>query len=344
VASSGVAAGGPVGGVLSRLRDQLPPLSNPLRPVLLAAGRSTLLRRLVTALPVTRAVVRRYVPGEGQDAVVAATRQILASGRAISIDHLGEDTSDPAQAEATVQAYLDLLAAFGRLDVPAHAAVAPLEVSLKLSALGQFLPDGGHDIALANARRICTAAEAVGAWVNVDAEDHTTTDSTLAIVRELRRDHPTVATVLQAYLRRTEADCRELSGPGSRIRLCKGAYAEPADVAYQHGNEVDDAYRRCLGILFRGEGYPMVASHDPAMIEAALALVESTGRSTDAYEFQMLYGIRDDEQRRLSEAGHTVRVYTPYGDEWYGYFMRRLAERPANLLFFLRSLLPSRSH
>lgn len=330
---------GAVGQALSSVRSRLPVLSNPLRPLLLAAGRSSRLQRLVTALPVTRAVVHRYVPGEGQDAVVAATRAILASGRSISVDHLGEDTSDPAQAEATVQAYLHLLEAFGRLDAPIGEGVPALEVSLKLSALGQFLPDGGHDIALVNARRVCRAAQAVGAWVNVDAEDHTTTNSTLAIVGELRVDHPNVATVLQAYLRRTEADCRALAGPGSRIRLCKGAYAEPADVAYQRGHEVDASYRRCLEILFAGEGYPMVASHDPAMIEGALALARRLGKAKDGYEFQMLYGIRDDEQRRLAAAGHTVRVYTPYGDQWYGYFMRRLAERPANLLFFARSLL-----
>ena len=329
----------PSSGALATLRDRLPAVSNPLRPLLLAAGRSAGLKRVVTGLPVTRTVVRRYVPGEGQDAVVAATREILDSGRAISIDHLGEDTSDPSQAEATVQAYLDLLADFGRLEVPPGLGVPALEVSLKLSALGQFLPQDGHDIALANARRICAAADAVGAWVNVDAEDHTTTDSTLAIVRELRVDHPSVATVLQAYLRRTEDDCRALSGEGSRIRLCKGAYAEPADVAFQRSDEVDDSYRRCLAVLFAGEGYPMVASHDPAMISAAHDLAREHGRTRDRYEFQMLFGIRDDEQRRLTAAGHTVRVYTPYGDEWYGYFMRRLAERPANLLFFARSLV-----
>lgn len=317
----------------------LPAVSNPLRPLLLAAGRSTRLKGLVTGLPVTRKVVRRYVPGEAQESVVAVAREILASGRAVSVDHLGEDTSDPAQAESIVQAYLAVLSAFGELDASAGGRAPRLEVSLKLSALGQFLPEGGHDLALANARRICEAAEAVGVWVNVDAEDHTTTDSTLSIVRELRVDHPTVATVLQAYLRRTEADCRELAGAGSRIRLCKGAYAEPADVAFQRSSEVDDSYRRCLEVLFEGEGYPMIASHDPAMIEAGLALAERTGRGRDGYEFQMLYGIRDDEQLRLLAAGHEVRVYTPYGDEWYGYFMRRLAERPANLLFFARSLI-----
>ena len=329
----------PSSGALASLRSRLPVVSNPLRPLLLAAGRSHRLQTVVTGLPLTRSVVRRYVPGEGQDAVVDATREILASGRAISIDHLGEDTSDPSQAEATVQAYLDLLAAFGGLDAPPRHGVPQLEVSLKLSALGQFIPEVGHDLALTNARRICRAAENIGAWVNVDAEDHTTTDSTLAIVRELRMDHPDVATVLQAYLRRTEEDCRALAHTGSRIRLCKGAYAEPADVAFQRSDEVDASYRRCLEVLFAGEGYPMVASHDPAMIGAALEIASRLGRADDAYEFQMLYGIRDDEQRRLAGAGHTVRVYTPYGDQWYGYFMRRLAERPANLLFFARSLV-----
>ena len=178
--------------------------------------------------------------------------------------------------------------------------------------------------------------------MNVDAEDHTTTDSTLAVVAALREDFSSVSTVLQAYLHRTEADCRDLSGPGSRVRLCKGAYNEPASVAYQSRGEVDDSYRRCLRVLMQGQGYPMVASHDPAMIDAAQTFVAQTQRSAKDFEFQMLYGIRDDEQLRLVREGHHVRVYTPYGDQWYGYFMRRLAERPANLVFFLRSLLGSR--
>jgi proline dehydrogenase len=244
-----------------------------------------------------------------------------------------------AQADATVTAYLSLLRAYAALDAPRPDAAQPLEVSIKLSALGQSLPDVGHDIALANARRICAAAQEVGVWVNVDAEDHTTTDSTLAIVRTLREDFPDVSTVLQAYLHRTEQDCRDLSGPGSRIRLCKGAYSEPASVAFQKGSEVDDSYRRCLAVLMAGEGYPMVASHDPAMIEAALRLADENSRGARDYEFQMLYGIRDDEQRRLVADGKHLRVYVPYGDQWYGYFMRRLAERPANLMFFARSLV-----
>jgi proline dehydrogenase len=173
----------------------------------------------------------------------------------------------------------------------------------------------------------------------VDAEDHTTTDSTLRIVRELRREFPSVATVLQAYLHRTEADCRELAGEGSRIRLCKGAYSEPAEVAFQGKDEVDASYLRCLRVLMEGQGYPMVASHDPAMIAAAITYAQEAGRGHDDFEIQMLYGIRDAEQTRLVDEGVHVRTYIPFGDDWYGYFMRRLAERPANLAFFLRALV-----
>jgi proline dehydrogenase len=315
-----------------------PALGNPLRPALLAAGRSPRLERAVTRMGLTRRVVDRFVPGESERAVLDAAAALLASGRFLSVDYLGEDTTDAGQAEATVQAYLSLLRGFAELPAPADSGVPALEVSVKLSALGQALPGVGHDVALANARTICRAAAEAGVWVNVDAEDHSTTDSTLAIVRALRVDFPSVATVLQAYLHRTEDDCRDLAGPGSRVRLCKGAYAEPAAVAFQSGAEVDASYLRCLRVLMEGEGYPMVASHDPAMIGAARALVSSTGRGRDGYEFQMLYGIRDAEQRRLVADGHHVRVYTPYGSRWYGYFMRRLAERPANLAFFLRSL------
>ena len=174
-----------------------------------------------------------------------AVRKLLADGRAISVDYLGEDISEAAEAEKTVDAYLSLLAAYRRLELPVSGGARRLEISIKLSALGQSLP-GGEELALVNARTICQAAAEAGAWVNVDAEDHTTTDSTLAIVGELRREFPDVATVLQAYLHRTEADCAALSGAGSRIRLCKGAYSEPAEVAFQGKEEVDASYLRCL--------------------------------------------------------------------------------------------------
>jgi proline dehydrogenase len=170
-------------------------------------------------------------------------------------------------------------------------------------------------------------------------EDHTTTDATLDTLRELRRDFPETGAVLQAYLHRTEQDCRSLAHEGSRVRLCKGAYREPEDVAFQRRHEVDKAYVRCLKILMAGEGYPMVATHDPRLVRIASALATRNGRMPGSYEFQMLYGIRPEEQKRLVGVGESVRVYMPYGQEWYGYLMRRLAERPQNLRFFLHSLV-----
>ena len=317
-------------------------LGNPLRPILLAAGRSAWVERLVTGLPLTRSLVTRFVPGADQRAVVETVRRLLAGGRTISVDYLGEDITTAAEALHTAETYLALLKEFGGLDAEPVDGCRRLEVSIKLSALGQSLPEDGEALALEHARAICRAADAVGCWVNVDAEDHTTTDSTLRIVGQLREEFPDVATVLQAYLHRTEQDCRDLRGPRSRIRLCKGAYAEPADVAFQSPAEVNASYLRCLEILMRGEGYPMAATHDPAMIEGAQRISAETGRSPDRFEIQMLYGIRDAEQSRLVDAGFRLRTYVPFGDDWFGYFMRRLAERPANLVFFLRSLVGRR--
>ncbi|WP_033438371.1 proline dehydrogenase family protein [Saccharothrix sp. NRRL B-16314] len=303
-----------------------------LRSTLLAASRSGAVRGLVERTPLTRPVVRRFISGDDVDAAVATTGEVLADGRYVTLDHLGEDTLDAAQATATVDAYLDLLR---RLELAGHTGRA--EVSVKLSAVGQMLPSDGEKIALENARRICVAAGAVGTTVTLDMEDHTTTDSTLGILRELRVDFPWVGAVVQSYLKRTEQDCRDLAHAGSRVRLCKGAYNEPASVAFQDKGDVDRSYVRCLKVLMAGDGYPMVATHDPRMIKVAGDLAGD--RSPDSYEYQMLYGIRPDEQRRIAAAGNRMRVYVPYGNEWYGYFMRRLAERPANVVFFLRSLI-----
>ncbi|SDG20311.1 L-proline dehydrogenase [Lentzea fradiae] len=303
-----------------------------LRSSLLLASRSAGARKLVESAPLTRPVVERFVAGSDVDAAIRATAEVLGDGRLVTLDHLGEDTVEESQADATVEAYLTLLA---RLE--AQGLTEGAEVSVKLSAVGQSLPVDGEKIALENARRICAAAAVVGTTVTLDMEDHTTTDSTLGILRELRVDFPWVGAVLQAYLKRTEQDCRDLAHSGSRVRLCKGAYQEPASVAYQDKHDVDLSYVRCLKVLMEGKGYPMVASHDPRLIAIAADL--ASRRAKDTYEFQMLYGIRPEEQRRIAAEGNRMRVYVPYGDEWYGYFMRRLAERPANVAFFVRSLL-----
>jgi proline dehydrogenase len=307
------------------------------RPAILAAARSDSLRHTAERLPVTRGVVHRFIPGDSVEEAMSSVAGLRTSGRMVSVDYLGEDVTDADTANATVEAYVKLLDALGRRDEPA-GGVRPLEVSLKLSALGQALPRDGEKIALENAHTICTHAHRVGVWVTVDAEDHTTTDSTLSIVRQLRSEFDWLGTVLQAYLRRTPDDCAEFAASGARIRLCKGAYDEPASVAFRDADAVTDNYLRCLETLMAGHGYPMVASHDPAVIDAVPALAATHGRGVGEFEYQMLFGIRDAEQRRLAEAGNVVRVYVPFGTQWYGYFVRRLAERPANMAFFLRAL------
>jgi proline dehydrogenase len=273
------------------------------------------------------------VAGSHAEEAVAACRHLVDSGRLVSLDRLGEDTVERSQAEATRDAYLRML------KLLADDGLTPAaEVSVKLSAVGQSLPGDGEKIALDNALAICQAARNAGTTVTLDMEDHTTTDSTLGILRDLRGDFPDAGAVVQAYLHRTEADCRDLAYAGSRVRLCKGAYKEPATVAYQSHDEVDRSYVRCLKVLMAGEGYPMVASHDPRLVSITGDLVRRNGRVQGTYEYQMLYGIRPLEQQRLAAAGEKMRVYVPYGEEWYGYLVRRIAERPANLVFFLRSL------
>ncbi len=310
-----------------------------LRQPLLLLARSQQVKNFVSTMPVSSGIVHNYVPGETTEEAVKATGELVGDGLGVTLDFLGEDTLDAAQADATVAAYVELLQALSAAGLTRKA-----EVSVKLSAVGQALPDsagygGGHKIALENARTICRAARNAGTTVTLDMEDHTTTDSTLAILRELRNDFPETGAVLQAALHRTESDCRALAYEGSRVRLCKGAYLEPEEVAYQDRLEIDKSYVRCLKVLLAGDGYPMIATHDPRMVAIASSLTSRYGRAKGSYEFQMLYGIRPTEQRRLAEAGETVRVYVPYGNEWYGYLMRRLAEKPSNLSFFLKSLI-----
>jgi proline dehydrogenase len=301
-----------------------------LRSTILAAARSSRAERLITKVPLTRDVVRRFVPGTGTDDALRATRELVDAGLRVSLDYLGEDTLTADQAAATKDEYLRLLKSLADARLAQTA-----EVSLKLSALGQRFDE---ELAYEYAREVCSAAESAGTTVTLDMEDHATTDLTLDTLARLRGDHPGTGAVLQAYLRRTEGDCRELAVEGSRVRLCKGAYAEPESVAFQSAVDVDRSFVRCLNILMSGPGYPMVATHDPRLVAIAEDRARWFDRSPEQFEFQMLYGVRPDEQRRLLEAGYTVRVYVPYGDQWYGYLMRRLAERPANITFFARAL------
>ncbi|MYY00658.1 proline dehydrogenase family protein [Streptomyces sp. ATexAB-D23] len=322
-----------------------------LGPVILAASRSDKMRRFVSAAPGTKQVVDRFIAGETLDQVVTVIEDAAGRGLELTLDVVGEDITTPEQAAAARDAYLELIDRLKDLGLGTRA-----EMSVKLSMFGQALPSstasldgdasgsadtfpGGHDLALANVRPVVEAAAAIGTTVTLDAEDHTTLDSMFAIHEELRKDHPETGCVIQAYLFRTEEDARRLAAAGSRVRIVKGAYKEPASVAYQDKAEIDKAYVRILRTLMEGEGYPMIGSHDPRLIAIAQELGRKAGRKPDEYEFQMLYGIRTDEQTRLAAEGHRMRVYTAYGTDWYGYFMRRLAEKPANLLFFGRSIL-----
>lgn len=308
----------------------------PLTP-LLSLSRKAWVKDLVMRFPVTRGVVSRFVAGEDLDELIAVLGPLVADGRTATVDYLGEDTTSPEQADETTAEYLRLLQRLSEAGLCDR-----VEVSLKPTAIGQLLPDDGERRALRNARTICARARELGTTVTVDMEDHTTTDATLRLVRELRVAYPWVGCVLQAMLRRTPDDIATMAGDGCRTRLCKGAYACPPDVAHQGATAVTVAYRRNLALLMRLPGYPMVATHDPMMITLAEAFADVAQRGPGDYEHQMLYGIRTTEQRRLVATGHQVRVYVPYGTDWYGYFMRRLAERPANLLFFLRAMVSRR--
>jgi proline dehydrogenase len=305
-----------------------------LRPLILSVAGKPAVRRLVATAPVSRYLVSRFVAGESTQQAVAATAALVADGLVVTLDYLGEGVADEAGARATVQAYLELLDCLA-----AEGLTDRAELSVKLSAVGQRLDEA---LALRNAAVICAAAHKAGTTVCLDAEDHTVTDSTLRVHAELRHSWPTTGTVLQAYLRRTVDDCRALAVEGARVRLCKGAYAEPPELAFRTSAEVARSFVRCANILLAGPGYPMFATHDPQLIDIVGERTRWYGRPPSSFEYQMLYGVRPAEQRRLAAAGNTVRVYLPYGSDWYSYLTRRLAERPGNLTFFLRAAVACR--
>ena len=310
-----------------------------LRRALLAASASTRMRELITTMPVTRDVVARFVAGDTAEQAMGVIERLLADGLLTTIDYLGEDTTDRQQAAAVTDEYVSLLA---RLGGSRLAAGGRAEVSVKPTAVGLGLTEHGEKTALENINRIAVAARNAGTTVTLDMEDHTRIDATLRLVTELRADFPDLGCVIQSYLRRSPADCQDLATSGSRVRLCKGAYRAPDGVAQASKHDVDVSYARCLRILMEGEGYPMLATHDPRLIQLTGIKADMVGRDKADFEYQMLYGIRPAEQRRLAATGAQVRVYVPYGQDWYGYLVRRLAERPENLAFFLRGLATRR--
>jgi proline dehydrogenase len=294
-----------------------------MRSAILSLSRRPRLGRLATRLALTRSMVQRFVAGETLAEALDALSRLQAAGRLTTVDVLGE-----AAATAAADRYLELLDALAGRGLDGN-------VSLKLSQMGLDL---SPELCRANVARIFEAAAATGAFVRIDMEDHARTDATLAIWRELRAINPASGVVVQAALRRSADDVTGLIAERAPVRLCKGAYREPAAVAFPTKPEVDESYLTLLVRLLREGASPALATHDPRMIRAATDLVEREGLGRDQFEFQMLFGIRRDLQQQLVEAGYRVRIYVPYGREWYPYFMRRLAERPANVMFLLRSV------
>ncbi|QBI56056.1 proline dehydrogenase family protein [Streptomonospora litoralis] len=306
-----------------------------LRQTLLAASGSDRLRTIVAGTRLTRGVVDRFVAGEHAEDAVRVAGELAGRGLLTSVDHLGEETGHPAQAAEVTKGYLHLLRLLGEAGLTSSA-----EVSVKPTAVGLALGDEGEQLAADNISRICAAAAEAGTTVTVDMEGERHVPATLRLVASLRSEHPRLGCVLQSYLRRTEGDAAAMAAaPGSRVRLCKGAYAPDPATAYTARRDVDAAYVRSLRRLMDSEAYPMVATHDPRMIDIATTLARRFGRTYDDFEYQMLYGARPDEQRRLADLGARVRVYLPYGGDWYGYLVRRMAERPANAAFAARAVL-----
>lgn len=287
------------------------------------------MQRFVLRNPVTRRASRRFVAGETLAEGVAAVRALNRLGIHASLNYLGEKTTSPAEAEEAAGRYLEVLGAITREHLDCN-------LSVKLSQLGL-----AGDAALAERllRRILEAAGREGIFVRIDMEESDLVDPTLALWRRVWGEGLTnVGLVIQSYLRRSERDVADLVEAGVRIRLVKGAYLEPPAVAYPRKADVDAAYRRLTEVLLRRGTYPAIATHDPRMIAHARAVAAADGIGPERFEFQMIYGVRRDLQAALVRQGYHVRVYVPFGEQWYPYFMRRLGERPANVLFLLRSV------
>ncbi len=306
-----------------------------LRTALIALSKNKAIQDLIVRIPISRKMSRRFISGETLEDAVTAVQALNAQGMLATLDHLGENVSSEAEAVAAADEYLVALDAL-------FAAQVKCNVSVKLTQMGLDL---GDDFCLENVGRIVAKAAELGNFVRIDMEGSPYTERTIGVYRRLRGRYRNVGLVVQAYLHRTQADVEALIAEGiGHFRLCKGAYDEPATIAYRERPRVtqamNDLFRTCMTPEARAKGaYAAVASHDEEVVNFARAYAHQHDVPPDAYEFQMLYGIRRELQTDLVKKGHKVRIYVPYGTHWYPYFMRRLAERPANLLFFLRALV-----
>ena len=303
-----------------------------MRSTLLTLSHRKSLGRLATRIPITRPMVRRFVAGETLDEVLPAIERLHEQGMRTTVDVLGESVTAEADARAACARYLAVLDAMPEHELDRNVSLKPSQMGLKIDPA----------LARQNIGAVVAKAVATGTFVRIDMEDHPYTDATLALWRELRpadrSNGADVGVVLQASLRRSESDVEAIIAEGGRVRLCKGAYKEPDAVAFQDKHEVDEAYERLMLRLLRAGTYPAIATHDVRLIKRAIEVATTEGIGRDAFEFQMLYGVRRDLQEQLVGAGWRVRVYVPFGGQWYPYFMRRLAERPANVSVRLRNL------
>ncbi len=302
-----------------------------LRQLLLYLSTQAWAYQLILSNPLTRAMAWRFVAGEDVDSALAAVRALAARRVMATLDHLGENVSSEAEAVAGTDAAIDLLRRIEAAGLKSH-------VSIKLTQLGLDL---GDDFCEAQVRRVLDCAREYGNFVRIDMEGSAYTQRTLDLFYRLRRDYDpdTVGIVLQSYLYRTTGDVEQAIASGSRVRLVKGAYNEPPEIAYPQKAQVDRAYRIQMEMLLARGRYPAIATQDERLIARAQGFAGAEGIDEQRFEFQMLYGVRRDLQYRLASEGYNVRCYVPYGTQWYPYFMRRLAERPANVVFILGQLL-----
>jgi len=299
-----------------------------LRSVLLYLSEQKRLQEFILRQKPARKLSRRFVAGEALDEAIAVTRDLNERDMSVTLDHLGESVESPQQANEAADDYIAILERIDREGVESG-------ISIKLTQIGLAID---REICRANLRRIAEAARRHGRFVRIDMEASQYVQATLELFYDLFDEYENLGVVIQSYLRRSEGDVRELSARAAPVRLCKGAYKEPEEMAFQKKSEVDDNYVRLLEILMGSQAPVAIATHDTKMLDAAKALIAKDSRRGAPVEFQMLYGIRRDLQAQLVEEGYQMRVYVPYGTEWYPYFMRRMAERPANLLFVLRAL------
>jgi proline dehydrogenase len=301
-----------------------------VRTLLIKASESDALKRQIAGRRITRSIAMRFVAGETLDEGIAVSRALAASGKTVTLDYLGESVTDEAAARAAAKAVLEMVARVEDEQLPSGVSVKPSQMGMI------FSPELCDELL----GEIADAGQGACDHVTLDMEGSDVTEATIALVERLQAEgHRYVGCAVQSYLHRTEADIRRLSAIGASLRLCKGAYAEPADIAYQSRDQVDASYARCAEYLLAEGTYPRFATHDHRLTQFVIRAAQRLGRSPDDFEFQMLYGIRRPLQDELVAQGYRVRVYVPYGDQWYPYFMRRLAERPANLTFFLRQLV-----